>query len=66
MSPQPCTRCLYFGLESPLQVGHSCVDPDPCKRCGGPRSVRVVSRDARGWLSVTVPCVQCKAIQRGD
>lgn len=60
-----CQNCLLHGRLSSVAVGHACVDPDPCPKCGGPRTLRVVEVYSQGGaLRVWEPCVQCRRLRQ--
>ena len=64
MSPRPCSNCALFGREVPAVRGHTCVDVDPCPKCGGPRMLRVVEVYARGGVLREMTCRHCSRQRR--
>ena len=61
-----CHRCRMYGRSEPLLVGHRCIGEVVCDYCDCPREVQVVQLDARGALSVVLPCACRKRAGAGS
>lgn len=66
MTARPCRNCALLGREARCHVGHTCVDIDPCERCGGPRMLRVTEVFAAGGATRERSCEGCRRQQRQE
>jgi hypothetical protein len=54
-----CRNCALYGRKANAVRGHTCVDVDPCERCGGARMLRVIEVFAQGGVTRERTCKGC-------